>query len=311
MEILHIQNPKELIDFPPSSVALGTFDGIHIGHQKVIQTGIDLAHHSNLKAGVLTFDPHPKEVLGKIKETNYITPLSVKLAILEKMGLDFTFIIPFNLEFAKLSPDEFIRQYIEGLNIRKVVTGFDFCFGHKGIGTASYLQEWAEKYHSFEAFMIPSIDEQGEKISSSRIRHLLMEGDVGEAAQLLGRYFRMSGNVVTGDQRGRTIGFPTANIHLNKPYIIPRVGVYAVKVYWKEQKLNGVLNLGFKPTFYSELEKPSLEVHIFNFDQSLYGEELEIEFISYLRPEKRFSGLDELKNQIKLDSDKAKEILNT
>ncbi|WP_025028668.1 bifunctional riboflavin kinase/FAD synthetase [Caldalkalibacillus mannanilyticus] len=301
MEIFYIQHPNELKQLAPSSVALGTFDGLHVGHQKVIQKAITLSKEGQLKAGVITFDPHPKEVLGKLTEAKYMTPLPLKLSLLKEMGLDFTIVITFSKSFAELSPEQFITQYIEGLGIRKVITGFDFCFGHRGQGTIDLLHEWGTKTRSFESFVVPSIDDQQQKISSSRIRKLLQEGEVQTANQLLGRAYRMSGKVVAGEQRGRTIGFPTANIELDYPYLEPKLGVYAVRVNRNEQWIKGVLNIGLKPTFHSDRMKPTYEIHLFEFNESIYEELITFELISYLRSERKFNGIEELKKQIELD----------
>lgn len=309
MEIIHITHYQQLYSLPASSVALGNFDGVHYGHQQVISKAIQIAKDKNLQAGVMTFHPHPKEVLGRYEKGSYLTPLSVKLDILEKMGLDFTIVVEFTKEFATLTPFQFIEQYIEKLNIQQVVTGFDFCFGKKGEGTTDTLQQWSASSHSFYYHMVPSIDENHEKISSSRIRKLLLAGEVKEAAHLLQRPFTIQGKVVHGEKRGRQLGFPTANIQLEEAYFLPKLGVYAVQVEHGNVTLDGVLNLGLKPTFHSDLPAPSLEVHLFDFDGNLYDEELRVHFISHIRDEQKFSSLDELKSQIQKDIFQAKEDL--
>lgn len=314
MDVIHIEHPytcnNHTTEQQALSVAFGNFDGIHLGHQEVISRAVQLAEQFSLTPGVMTFHPHPKEVLGSKEKVTYLTPLQDKLKLLERMGIQKTFIVNFTKEFAQLQPEEFIQQYIVNLNLKQVITGFDFCFGNRGSGTTETLANWATKTKDFQVHVISSIDDQYGKISSSRIRKLLQQGELKQVQQLLRRNYSISGQVVDGEKRGRKIGFPTANIRLKDPYVIPKVGVYAVEVTRGKERLSGVLNIGLKPTFHSNLSRePTIEVHIFDFNSTIYEEELTIHFIAYLREEQRFTSLEQLKAQINKDIHLAKKIL--
>lgn len=310
MEIIHIQHPHQLYKLrPASSVAFGNFDGLHLGHQQVIQQAVKIAKEEQLQAGVMTFYPHPKEVLGKVQNATYLTPLPDKLKQIEELGVDFAMIIKFTPAFASLTPQEFIERYIVGLHIKQVITGFDFCFGHRGQGTTTHLQQWSADHQDFHVHVLSSIDKENQKVSSSRIRQLVNKGEMEEILPLLHHYYQIKGRVIHGDKRGRTIGFPTANVSLKESYVLPKQGVYAVLIKWKEQIYPGVLNLGLKPTFHSNLPSPTLEVHLFDFDQDLYDEEITIQFVSFIREEQRFDSIDQLKYQIEQDIKDAKKKL--
>jgi riboflavin kinase/FMN adenylyltransferase len=307
MEIIHIKHPHQLnTHCEPSSIAFGNFDGVHQGHQQVIRKAIDIAKQDGLRSGVLTFHPHPKEVLGKVERSTYLTPLPDKLKLIEELGVDVTFVIEFTTGFASLSPQEFIEQYILGLHIKQVITGFDFCFGYKGKGTTQDLQQWSLRHHDFNVHILSPVEQESEKVSSSRMRHLLKEGAVEDLFYLTHRYYQVVGRVVHGDKRGRTIGFPTANVQPLESYVLPKQGVYAVFVHWKGNRHAGVLNLGTKPTFQSEAPAPTIEVHLFDFDDDIYDEKLCISWVSFLRGEKKFNSVDELVHQINEDIIQAK-----
>lgn len=310
MKIIHIKHPHQLnTPCAPSSVAFGNFDGVHQGHQQVIRKAIDMAKQHGLKSGVMTFHPHPKEVLGKVERSTYLTPLPYKLKLIEELGVDVAFVIQFTTDFASLSPQEFIKQYIVDLNIRHVITGFDFCFGYRGEGTTQDLEQWSLSHHDFNVHILSPIEQESEKVSSSKMRHLLKEGAVEDLFSLTRRYYQVAGTVVHGEKRGRTIGFPTANVQPMESYVLPKLGVYAVFVQWKEHRLEGVLNLGVKPTFKSHAPSPTIEVHLFDFDDDLYDEKLCISWVSFLRAEKTFDSVDQLIQQINEDMIQAKKKL--
>jgi riboflavin kinase / FMN adenylyltransferase len=287
-------------ELPPLAMALGYFDGVHRGHQQVILEAKNQAHALNLNSAVMTFDPHPSVVLGRSNtHVQYITPLAEKIRIIEQMGIDYLFIVNFTADFASLLPQEFIDQYIIGLNVKHVVAGFDFSYGRMGKGTMETLT-----FHSREQFtftVVPKFTEGREKVSSTRIRGLIRDGKMDELPSLLGRYYRTSGHVVHGDKRGRTIGFPTANIDTNDEYLIPPTGVYAVRLMVQNEWHDGVCNVGFKPTFNKESLKQTIEVHLFDFERDIYGEEVVVEWHTYLRTEQKFAGIDELVEQINRD----------
>jgi riboflavin kinase/FMN adenylyltransferase len=298
---LHLNNEE----IPPLAMALGYFDGVHRGHRQVILEAKRNAKKLGLKSAVMTFDPHPSVVLKKSgRNMQYITPLSEKIEIISDLGIDYLFIVHFTADFANLLPQEFVDQFLIGLNVKHVVAGFDYTYGRMGKGTMETLT-----FHSREQFTfttVPKFTCGDEKVSSTWIRKLLNEGETEQLSQLLGRYYTTSGIVVHGDKRGRTIGFPTANVELNEEYIVPPVGVYAARLKVKGKWYNGVCNLGYKPTFKNEAAaKPSIEVHLFDFNRDIYGEKVQVEWHRYLRKEQKFSGIDELVAQIEKDKQNA------
>lgn len=304
MKIIHLSYPihvKPDFETGPLSMALGFFDGVHKGHQRVIGEAIEQAGKKGVKSAVMTFDPHPSLVLGGRKEeVFYITPMQQKMEILEEMGVDFCFIVRFTSEFAKLTPEQFIEFFVKGLGVVHVTAGFDFSFGSKGKGDMELMEKVGE--NDYGVTVVDKLEAGDEKISSTRIRELLKQGGVEHVCQLLGRPFRVIGTVVNGDKRGRTIGFPTANVEPELGAVVPRRGVYAVKIQVQGQLHEGVCNIGYKPTFNNpEVKKQVIEVHILDFDKSIYGEMVEVEWHERIRDEQKFSGIDELKAQIQQD----------
>jgi riboflavin kinase/FMN adenylyltransferase len=310
MEIIHLKHPPQINLLPPSSVAFGNFDGVHKGHRKVIGQAMMLAKREGLEAGLVTFHPHPKDVLTG--STSYcLTPIEEKLRLFSELKLDFVIIIHFDITFSKLSPEAFIEEYIVKLNIKHVVTGFDFSFGYRGAGSFETLSAYSRSTEAFQAHMVPPLTYHDEKISSSRIRQLLAEGDVTQAAQLLDRPYLLSGSVIHGEKRGRQLGFPTANLKLSADYVMPRTGVYAVKVIWHDELYPAILNLGYKPTFHNSAEmRLSIEAHLFNFKADLYHQHISVLLISFIRPEHKFQSIQQLISQIELDITQAKQVLN-
>ncbi|HBI03667.1 MAG TPA: bifunctional riboflavin kinase/FAD synthetase [Paenibacillaceae bacterium] len=305
MEVLRLHYPLPS-DFTGNEcvLAMGYFDGVHLGHGRVIQKAIDKAHELGIQSAVMTFDPHPREILGQSGYTRYLTPLDEKLTQFEKMGVDLAYIVHFDISFSSIYPEDFIDEFLLRLQPRHVVVGFDYTFGHKGIGTATTLQQLSDGRYGVE--VVSPINRFGEKVSSTLIREYLYNGQIHEANHFLGRAYRFKGTVVHGEKRGRTIGFPTANIGLTQPYIIPKNGVYGVKVFWNKEEYEGVINIGIKPTFENQRKEKSLEVHLLHFSGDLYGEELEVEFLFYIRDEQKFAVVDELVQQINEDVETAK-----
>ncbi|MFJ5761838.1 bifunctional riboflavin kinase/FAD synthetase [Neobacillus sp. NPDC093182] len=311
MEVIKLGFPLNIdkSEIPPLSMALGYFDGVHLGHQKVILEAKKQANQKGLRSAVMTFDPHPSVVLGKNeKHVQYITPLADKINLIEELGIDYLFIVHFTAAFANLLPQEFIDQYVIDLNVKHVVAGFDFSYGRLGKGTMEILP-----FHSREKFTFTIVDKftsGDEKVSSTRIRQYIRNGRTTELPELLGRFYITAGTVVHGDKRGRTIGFPTANVDTKDEYILPPLGVYAVKIKIGEDWYEGVCNVGYKPTFNNDALKVSVEVHIFNFQKDIYGEEVNIEWHQYLRKEQKFSGIEELVAQIEKDKQNAIKYFN-
>lgn len=308
MNIIYLKHPLNVIkDFSPTVLALGYFDGVHLGHQKVIQTALNIAKEKGVTTSVMTFHPHPREVLQRLKEPmNYLTPLKDKLKKLEALGVDTVFVVEFTLSFAKLTPQQFVDQYLIGLNAIHIVAGFDYTYGTLGKGTMETLP-----FHSrgkFETTVVKKLEKEEEKVSSTKIRELLATGTVEEIPKYLGECYSIKGVVVDGDKRGRTIGFPTANVKLSERYYIPALGVYAVKMLVNGKWYEGVCNLGKRPTFHNENVEPTIEVHLFSFHESIYGEEVEVKWVKHIRDEQKFKSVDDLIAQINRDKEQARAI---
>ncbi|PJY98617.1 bifunctional riboflavin kinase/FAD synthetase [Bacillus vallismortis] len=307
MKTIHITHPHHLIkeEQAKSVMALGYFDGVHLGHQKVIGTAKQIAEEKGLTLAVMTFHPHPSHVLGRNREPkDLITPLEDKINQIEQLGTDILYIVTFNEAFAALSPKQFADQYIIGLNVQHAVAGFDFTYGKYGKGTMETMP--LDLDGKAECTMVEKLMEQDKKISSTYIRTALQNGDVELAKVLLGQPYYIKGIVIHGDKRGRTIGFPTANVGLNNSYIVPPTGVYAVKAEVNGEVYNGVCNIGYKPTFYEKRpEQPSIEVNLFDFDQEVYGAAIKIEWYKRIRSERKFNGIKELTEQIEKDKQEA------
>lgn len=307
MKVIELDYPHtyKQDDFPPLSIALGFFDGVHGGHQRVISSAIETAKANGWKSAVMTFYPHPLAVLRSQEDVHYITPLADKIRLIGSLGVDYLFIAKFTESFASLLPQQFVDDYLIGLHVKHVTAGFDYSYGRLGKGTMETLP-----YHSrgqFSQTIIPKYSIDNQKVSSSKIRSVLQNGDVEEFRILTGRNYVTKGIVVHGEKRGRKLGFPTANVQLDPDYIIPSTGIYAVRATVNGQTYDGVCNIGFKPTFHQEKGNlPSIEVHIFDFDESIYECELSIEWYIRLRSEMKFPSLEELVAQITQDKQDAR-----
>ncbi|NBJ68352.1 MULTISPECIES: bifunctional riboflavin kinase/FAD synthetase [Clostridia] len=302
MRTIELTYPHTLIleELPETVAAIGFFDGIHKGHQHVIKAAIKEAKQRKMESAVITFYPHPSVVLRKDKQkVKYITPLREKQEVLQRLGVERLYIITFNSELAALDPQGFIDHFIKGLHIKHLVAGFDFSYGHKGSGNVDTIAEHADGAFTFTK--VDKVECDGEKISSTRIRKLLASGEIKKANALLGRPLLVNGVVVKGAQRGKQMGYPTANMQTNQDALLPRPGIYAVKIFYKQEKYEGMASLGFNPTFEANLPEPILEVHIFDYNHELYGEELLVEFHSFIREEMKFPGMQQLKEQIAND----------
>ncbi len=311
MKTTYLTYPHELnkSDLAESVAAIGFFDGIHKGHQEVINHALEYAKENNKKCNIITFHPHPSVVLNSPNKTvEYITPLSEKEELLKEMGINEIYVIKFNKELSLVEPEEFINHFIVGLNITHLVAGFDFSYGHKGKGNMSNLEEYAKNRFTYEAVNKVEINE--EKISSTKIRELLADGSVNQVAHLLGRPFSYEGKVVDGDKRGRLIGFPTANLKTEEKYLLPKQGVYAVRVHLGNEVYYGMANLGLVPTFIENMEEPKVEVFIFDFDKDIYGEILKIDWLEFIRNEEKYSGVEEIKAQLAADEVAIRNILS-
>ena len=306
---------RHYVEFPASLrggvVALGNFDGVHLGHQKVIGTAQSLARTQQVACGAMTFEPHPRELFHPSKESFRLTPFRIKARLIEALGLDFLLMQRFDREFAGHTAEEFVLQVlVAGLGVSHVVVGYDYVFGRGRGGDVAFLKEIAARCGFGITCLDPATTEDGALYSSTRIREALTCGQPREAARLLGRSWEIEGRVEHGDARGRTIGFPTANIELAE-YLHPAAGVYAVmagidqggSTIWRP----GVANFGNRPTF--DDQDVLLEVHLFDFNGDLYGRHLRVALVDYLRPERKFSSLQSLKTQIEEDCLAARQML--
>lgn len=303
MKIIKLTYPHSLAldELPKTVTAIGFFDGIHKGHQTVISQAVTKAKQLNMESAVITFYPHPSVILKDNHDVKYITPLREKQEIIESLGVDRLYIISFTKELSSLSPQEFIDHFIMGLNIKHVVAGFDFTYGHKGKGNMETIVEHARDL--FESTTVDKVTLDNEKISSTRIRNLLAIGDMEQVKSLLGRPYITRGIVIHGHSRGREIGYPTANIQYNDEVLLPKSGIYAVKVRVENEEFLGMASLGTNPTFTEDRKDLSLEVNILDFNRDLYGKELVVEWYKYIRDEEKFNHVDELIQKIAQDEE--------
>ncbi len=290
---------------PESAITVGTFDGVHAGHKVLINRLVEKAKSVNGRSVVVTFDPHPREVLhGGNNTISLLTTLEERASILNEIGVDEMVVIPFDREFSLMDSEAFIRDILWGkIGLKEFIIGYDHQFGRNREGSVKTAKTLSDEL-GFNVTMVEAQEVDKITVSSTSVRKALSEkGDVGLARAFLGRPYLIKGTVVHGDKRGRTIGYPTANLmpqHRRK--VIPLKGVYAVEVEWQGKKYGGMMNIGHRPTVSDEKDL-RLEVHIFDFNQEVYGRSLDVRFIKRIRDEKRFSGLEELQSQ--LDKDKA------
>ena len=289
----------------PTVLTLGVFDGLHLGHQRIMQTVVESAKAINAVPTAITFDPHPRAVLHPESAPPLLQTLDQRLAAFEFLGIQQAIVIPFNKEFAAQDAEIFLRDIIhERLQAREVFLGKGFEFGKNRSGNIELLRKISQEL-GFFADEVPEVRLRGTRISSSKIRQFLSEGRVNLARRMLGRPYGIEGQIIHGVQRGRTIGFPTANLHPHNR-VIPRYGVYATATLIDGIWRKSVTNVGVRPTFENEIE-PSVETFVLDFDGDLYGDVLRIRFLHRIRDERKFNGIDELKSQINKDLTRTKE----
>jgi riboflavin kinase / FMN adenylyltransferase len=307
MRILrHYRSPP--LEARGTVVALGNFDGVHRGHQALIGEARRVAKDLQRPLAALVFEPYPREFFRPHEEPFRLTPFRAKARLLSEAGIEILIVLTFDAEMAaRLAQDFVMDVLVTELQIAHVVVGADFRFG-KGRGGDANVLAYMGEMEGFGTTVFDAVVEGGEKISSTQIRSALQAGRPAEAARLLGHWWRVEGHVASGDKRGRSIGFPTANLKLEHT-IAPAFGVYAVRArpHGEGRVYGGVANFGLRPTF--ALPAPLMEVHLFDFSGALYGEVLEVELVEYLRGEKKFDGIDTLKRQITEDCEAAKRIL--
>ena len=287
---------RNKVDYEGTVVALGNFDGLHVAHMTIIRNGIQYAKEHNLKSGVLLFDENTKGVTqGKIE---LITPNEAKLELLEREKPDFVFMEKFDKEFMKKTPEEFVLYLVTNLHVKAVCVGYDYSFGFKAQGDVEMLKKFGEKY-GFKVFVTDVIKIDGRVVASTYIRQVIKSGEMEEAERFLGRRYCIEGNVVKGLQNGRKMGIPTANVDYDINMALPKAGVYAGITYVSGKRLKSVINVGKNPTFGAE--KLTVESHILDFDEDIYGEYIRVSFAKRLRGDIKFNSMEELKNQIQND----------
>jgi len=299
---------QQLTDFHPphfSVVTSGTFDGVHLGHQKILRRLQELASSRHGETVLLTYWPHPRLILQpQDKSLRLLSTLSEKVKLLEEMGIDHLIILPFTKELSQMSSADFIRAIlVEKIQTKTLVIGYDHKFGKNREGSFEYLQSHSHLFgFAIEEISRQDVDDLG--VSSTKIRTALAQGDISTANKYLGRPYDLSGQVVKGQQIGRSLGFPTANIQIVDDYkLLPRDGAYAVHAEVNSIRYKAILNIGDRPTV--DGEKKTIEAHLIDFDGDLYGQELRIYFQEFLREEKKFESLDALKNQLVVDRERA------
>lgn len=307
---MQVFNDKSDFKITNSVVTIGTFDGLHIGHQQILSALVNVAKSKNLKSVVVTFDPHPRAVVSKDYNMQLLATLDEKVSMFESFEIDNLLVINFTLDFAKISSDEFVKKIlIDKLDAKHVVIGYDHKFGNNRDGDKSTLKEFGEKY-GFDVTCMNEFQIDDQTLSSTVVRNLLLTGDLEKANHFLGRRYSFSGKVVEGAKRGRTIGFPTANVELTDlQKLIPANGVYIVTVNVEDEILYGIMNIGIRPTFESDNTKV-IEVNIFDFNKNIYNKGIKVELIQRIRSEKKFNSKEELINQIKSDKEFAQNLIS-
>ena len=292
-----------------SIVTIGTFDGIHKGHQKVFNKVISASKQNNLSSVVLTFFPHPRIILNKYNDIKMIDTLDEKIDHLKKIGIDHLIIHPFDKKFSLLSAEQFIKEYlVEKLKLKHIIIGYDHRFGKGREASVTDLKEYSREFN----FVVDEIDAQEiEKIaiSSTKIRNSINEGDLKTTKTYLGRFFCLTGRVVKGDGLGKQINYPTANISIEEDYkIIPKDGVYCIKTTIDNKLYNGMMNIGHRPTIGTK--EKSIEVNLFNFDRDIYDRIISVDVVEKIRDEKKFSSIEALKTQLAIDEEHCLKLIN-
>ena len=291
-------------------VTIGTFDGIHLGHKKIIEKVIEKTSGYGGRNFVVTFDPHPRSVVSNGKDIKLLNTLEEKLNILSDFGIQNTLVIKFTKEFSQLSSEEFFKKYIiDGIGIKEVVIGYDHHFGKGRGGDKNTLDEMGIEFN-FNVTSVDAVSIDGTTVSSTKIRNALNEGNVKQASMLLGRYYSFSGKVIKGDQRGRLLGFPTANIKLDdENKLLPLIGIYAVEFIVNSQKHFGLMSIGKRPTFYND-GSVTTEVYIFDFNDDIYDKSVTVNLVDRIRGEEKYSSAEKLIEQMNKDKEAGLEIFS-
>ncbi len=301
---------EKYIASSPAIVTIGTFDGVHIGHQKIINRLIDLGKQEELKSVILTFFPHPRMVLQKDSNIKLINTIDERSKILDTLGLDYLLIKKFTKDFSRLSAEEFVKQVlVDKLNAKKVIIGYDHRFGRNRNADINDLMKYGEEF-GFEVEEISAQDINDVAVSSTKIRTALSEGNIQKANRYLGYPFMLTGTIVKGKGIGKQLDYPTANIHIEEDYkLIPKQGSYVVKSTIDDTIVFGMMNIGMNPTVSGDSE--SIEVHFFNFEQSIYGKKIQIDVLERIRDEQKFESIEDLKLQLEKDKVFSLDFINT
>lgn len=312
MKIINDINQFPKLDYPV--VTIGRFDGVHMGHKKLIERLKNIAKENFGQTVIITFNPSPEEVLYAVegKTIRLLNIQKEKEELLRNLGIDYLLVIPFTEAFSKITSEDFILDYlVDKIHLKELVVGFSHNFGYDREGDFLQLNILGKKY-GFRVNEIPMEDIQKRNITAVKIRKFLKDGLIREANELLGYPYSISGEVIQGNQIGRTIGFPTANINVKDTYknkLIPKQGVYAVLIKCKENNYRGMANIGYRPTLKLEKHELTTEVYIFNFSKKIYGERLSIYFVERIRDEVKFDGLEQLKEQLEKDESRSLQLL--
>ncbi len=292
-------------------ITIGTFDGVHRGHRNILNLVVEKAKSFNGRSLVITFDPHPRTVVSKTADIGLLTGLDEKIEIFDEIGIENLLVVKFTKEFSQLSYEEFIEDWlIKKVGVKHIVIGYDHKFGKNRGGDEIKLRSSGNKF-GFDVSTVSSISIGDETISSTKIRNSLLEGDLEKANNYLGRNYLISGKIVEGANRGKLIGFPTANINPDqKEKIVPKKGVYVVSAILDSTNYFGVMNIGVRPTF-DNSQITVIEVHIFDFNRSIYGEKIKVKFLKRIRDEKKFESKEELIEQIKKDKKESIDFIST
>ena len=303
---LRVTHLSEVTEQRPTFLAIGSFDGVHLGHQAVIRSFVKKAKKAGARSAVLTFYPHPKRVVLNLKGRHYLSTLDDRVAALGTLGVDLIITHPFNETVRNTRAAAFMEQICHHLNLCELWGG-DFALGYKREGTIDYLQTLGEQKGYTVQLVSKMVTWQNELVSSTRVRALLDEGNVAAVTSCLGRPYQLRGKVILGDQRGRAIGFPTANLATWNEQVLPAYGVYATYAWINNQRYKAATNIGTRPTV--DGLNLRIEAHLLDFTGDLYGKELCLQFVEYIRPERKFASLDQLVSQIRHDVDTVKAIL--
>jgi len=304
-----LRSVADLASIPgPLFLAIGVFDGVHLGHQAVLKQALDDAKKEDGAAVAVTFDPHPVRVLRPDLAPRLLTSTPHKLRLIGDFGIERLLVIPFDLAFAATPPEDFIGSLAAAARpLREICVGFEWSFGRARAGNLALLDRLGQQL-GFDEVGVPAVEIRGQIVSSTLIRRAIESGDFATAAAFLGREFTILGTVIEGARIGRTLGFPTANLSAHNEQFPPN-GVYAVEVRHGENRHRGVVNIGVRPTIQNADGERVFEVHLFDFAEDLYGQDLEVTFRRFLRPERKFPSLDALRAQIALDAEHAREAM--